>query len=96
MEQVLEIHRGQGMDIYWRDNFTRPTESAYKQMTIQKTGGLFTLIVRLMRLFSDSDVDLSRLSALLALYYHIREDYCSSVLEKVCAKYSQLREEIIL
>lgn len=82
-EQVLEIHRGQGMDIYWRDNFICPTEAEYKQMAVRKTGGLFTLIVRLMQLFSDSDKDLSRLAALLAVYHQIREDYCCLISEKV-------------
>lgn len=37
-EQMLELHRGQGMDIYWRDNHLCPTEDEYKQMTIRKTG----------------------------------------------------------
>lgn len=34
-EQVLELHRGQGMEIYWRDNYTCPTEDEYKKMTIR-------------------------------------------------------------
>uniref|UniRef100_T1H7T2 Geranylgeranyl pyrophosphate synthase n=1 Tax=Rhodnius prolixus TaxID=13249 RepID=T1H7T2_RHOPR len=34
-EQLLELHRGQGMEIYWRDNFTCPTEDEYKTMTIK-------------------------------------------------------------
>jgi geranylgeranyl diphosphate synthase type 3 len=37
-EQMLELHRGQGMEIYWRDNFQCPTEEDYRQMTIRKTG----------------------------------------------------------
>ncbi len=37
-EQMLELHRGQGMEIYWRDNFQCPTEEEYKKMTIRKTG----------------------------------------------------------
>ena len=37
-EQMLELHRGQGMEIYWRDNFQCPSEEEYKQMTIRKTG----------------------------------------------------------
>ena len=37
-EQMLELHRGQGMEIYWRDNFRCPTEEEYRQMTIRKTG----------------------------------------------------------
>lgn len=82
-EQVLEIHRGQGMEIFWRDNFICPTESEYKEMAILKTGGLFTLVARLMQLFTDSEKDLTRLAALLAVYYQIREDYCSLLSEKV-------------
>jgi len=35
MEQLLELHRGQGMDIFWRDNFICPTEADYKTMTIR-------------------------------------------------------------
>lgn len=34
-EQVLELHRGQGMEIYWRDNYTCPSEEEYKKMTIR-------------------------------------------------------------
>jgi Polyprenyl synthetase len=36
-EQLLELHRGQGMDIYWRDSFQCPTEEEYKKMVIQST-----------------------------------------------------------
>lgn len=32
-EQLLELHRGQGMEIYWRDNYTCPSVEEYKQMT---------------------------------------------------------------
>ena len=37
-EQMLELHRGQGMEIFWRDSFHCPTEEEYNQMTIRKTG----------------------------------------------------------
>ncbi len=37
-EQMLELHRGQGKEIYWRDNYHCPTEEEYKTMTIGKTG----------------------------------------------------------
>ncbi len=37
-EQMLELHRGQGMEIYWRDNYQCPSEEEYRQMTIRKTG----------------------------------------------------------
>uniref|UniRef100_A0A0K8TSQ4 Putative geranylgeranyl pyrophosphate synthase/polyprenyl synthetase n=1 Tax=Tabanus bromius TaxID=304241 RepID=A0A0K8TSQ4_TABBR len=76
-EQLLELHRGQGMEIYWRDNFTCPTESDYKVMTIRKTGGLFMLAIRLMQLFSENKSDFSKLTAVLGLYFQIRDDYCN-------------------
>lgn len=39
-EQLLELHRGQGIEIYWRDNFQCPTEEEYKEMTMKsKTCG---------------------------------------------------------
>lgn len=30
--QLLELHRGQGMDIFWRDSVMCPTEDQYKEM----------------------------------------------------------------
>eukprot|EP00088_Acartia_fossae_P001363 TRINITY_DN10527_c0_g1_i2.p1 TRINITY_DN10527_c0_g1~~TRINITY_DN10527_c0_g1_i2.p1 ORF type:complete len:336 (-),score=61.34 TRINITY_DN10527_c0_g1_i2:720-1703(-) len=74
-EQLLELHRGQGMEIYWRDNFTCPSEEEYKQMITRKTGGLFNLAIRLMQLFSESTHDFKKLIQLLGLYFQIRDDY---------------------
>lgn len=82
-EQMLELHRGQGMEIYWRDNFTCPTESDYKLMTIRKTGGLFMLAIRLMQLFSSNTDDFSKLTAILGLYFQIRDDYCNLICKEV-------------
>ncbi|KAL4142890.1 hypothetical protein QTP88_005283 [Uroleucon formosanum] len=81
-EQVLELHRGQGMEIYWRDNYTCPTEDEYKKMTIRKTGGLFMLAIRLMQLFSDSTNDFTKLTGILGLYFQIRDDYCNLCLQE--------------
>lgn len=81
-EQLLELHRGQGMEIYWRDSYICPTEDEYKEMIIKKTGGLFGLAVRLMQLFSDSTKDLSHLMATLGLYFQIRDDYANLQLKE--------------
>ena len=43
-QQMLELHRGQGMEIYWRDNYLCPTEDEYRKMTIRKTGKFISLI----------------------------------------------------
>ena len=71
-QQMLELHRGQGMEIYWRDNFSCPTEEEYKEMINRKTGGLFNLAVRLMQLFSQSQEDFTHLTRMLGLYFQIR------------------------
>ncbi|XP_050664107.1 terpene synthase isoform X2 [Leptidea sinapis] len=76
-EQLLELHRGQGLEIYWRDNFICPTEEEYRDMTIKKTGGLFLLTIRLMQLFSDNNKDFTKLSQIFGLYFQIRDDYCN-------------------
>lgn len=78
-EQLLELHRGQGMDIYWRDTVQCPTEDEYKQMVIRKTGGLFGLAVRLMQLFSENKSDFKPLLDSLGLYFQIRDDYANMV-----------------
>lgn len=74
-EQLLELHRGQGMEIYWRDNFICPTEGEYKEMVKRKTGGLFGFGVRLMQLFSDNKSDFTKIIAIMGLYFQIRDDY---------------------
>jgi geranylgeranyl diphosphate synthase type 3 len=44
---------------------------------ITETGGLFGLAVRLMQLFSSSEVDMCPLMAILGLYFQIRDDYAN-------------------
>lgn len=34
LEKVMEEHRGQGKEIYWRDNNICPTEEQYEQMVL--------------------------------------------------------------
>jgi geranylgeranyl diphosphate synthase type 3 len=47
-EELLNLHRGQGMDLFWRDTLTCPTEADYLEMVSNKTGGLFRLAIKLM------------------------------------------------
>ncbi|RLU19141.1 hypothetical protein DMN91_009499 [Ooceraea biroi] len=71
------------MEIYWRDHFICPSEADYKTMIRKKTGGLFTLVVRLMQLFSSYKEDFSTLITNLGLYFQIRDDYCNLCLSEV-------------
>lgn len=78
-EQLLELHRGQGMDIYWRDSVICPSEADYREMVKKKTGGLFSLAVRLMQIYSDNAADFGPLLDTLGLYFQIRDDYANLV-----------------
>lgn len=78
---MLELHHGQGMEIWWRDNFVSPSEDEYRQMVMRKCGGLFHLSVRLMQLFAPMEIrhnfNFDRLCQLLALFFQIRDDFCN-------------------
>jgi geranylgeranyl diphosphate synthase type 3 len=77
-EELVNLHRGQGMDLYWRDTLTCPTEEDYLEMVGNKTGGLFRLGIKLMQAESppsSSPVDCVPLANLVGLIFQIRDDY---------------------
>ena len=73
-EELLNLHRGQGMDLYWRDSMTTPTEGDYLQMVSNKTGGLFRLALRLMQSLSQTSHDVIPLADTIGLIYQILDD----------------------
>lgn len=75
--ELLNLHRGQGHDILWRDDVKCPTEEQYMEMVKDKTGGLFRLAVGLLQSFATTsiDVDFTSLVDNMALYFQIRDDY---------------------
>jgi geranylgeranyl diphosphate synthase type 3 len=75
--ELLNLHRGQGHDIAWRDAIRCPTEEDYLIMVQDKTGGLFRLAVGLMQAFATQhkDTDFSNLVNNLAMYFQIRDDF---------------------
>ncbi|OXA43487.1 geranylgeranyl pyrophosphate synthase [Folsomia candida] len=83
-EQLLELHRGQGMEMYWRDSFICPSEQQYTDTIVKKTGGLFMLAIRLLQLFSNDHRDLKKLVSLLGLFFQIRDDYANLMLAEYC------------
>ncbi|KAL7422096.1 hypothetical protein Q5752_002739 [Cryptotrichosporon argae] len=74
-EELLNLHRGQGLDLFWRDSLTCPTEEEYIHMVLGKTGGLFRLAVKLMMAKSESNVDYVPLVNLISIAFQIRDDY---------------------
>jgi geranylgeranyl diphosphate synthase type 3 len=74
-EELLNLHRGQGMDLFWRDTLTCPTEDDYLEMVGNKTGGLFRLGIKLMQAESRSLVDCVPLVNIIGLVFQIADDY---------------------
>ncbi|TIC91880.1 Geranylgeranyl pyrophosphate synthase [Colletotrichum higginsianum] len=74
-EELVHLHRGQGMDLHWRDTLTCPTEEDYLEMVGNKTGGLFRLGIKLMQAESRSPTDCVELVNLMGLIFQIRDDY---------------------
>ncbi|KAF7507502.1 hypothetical protein GJ744_010433 [Endocarpon pusillum] len=75
--ELLNLHRGQGMDLYWRDTLSCPTEDDYLEMVQNKTGGLFRLAVKLMQAESPERgrLDCVPLVNLMGLIFQICDDY---------------------
>jgi len=74
-DELLSLHRGQGLELFWRDSLTCPTEEEYVDMVHGKTGGLLRIAIKLMMLSSTSDVDYVPLVNLIGVYFQIRDDY---------------------
>jgi geranylgeranyl diphosphate synthase type 3 len=74
-EELLNLHRGQGMDLFWRDTLTCPTEDDYLEMVSNKTGGLFRLGIKLMQAESRSLTDCVPLVNIVGLCFQILDDY---------------------
>jgi geranylgeranyl diphosphate synthase, type III len=77
IQEILNLHRGQGYDIQWREMSCCPTEEEYIHMVQDKTGGLFRLAVGLMQAFATQyqTDDFTQLVNHLGLYFQIRDDY---------------------
>lgn len=70
------LHRGQGLELYWREHATCPTESEYVDMVVHKTGGLFRVALCMMESVADTDAaPFIPLANLLGLLFQVRDDY---------------------
>lgn len=76
-QELLNIHRGQGMEILWRDLLQCPTEEEYISMVNNKTGGGFRIAVKLMMAHATKnlDIDFIPLVNIFGVYAQIRDDY---------------------
>ncbi|KAF8341870.1 terpenoid synthase [Amanita rubescens] len=75
--ELLSLHRGQGMEILWRDSLRCPTEEEYISMVNQKTGGLLRIGIKLMMACATTNRDVNYISLvnLIGVLFQIRDDY---------------------
>jgi len=74
-EELCNLHRGQGMDLYWRDKNICPTEEEYLEMIGNKTGGLLRLAVKMMQVCGSNQKDCVALVNKLGIHFQLRDDY---------------------
>ncbi|KIK02501.1 hypothetical protein K443DRAFT_677580 [Laccaria amethystina LaAM-08-1] len=75
-EELLSLHRGQGLEILWRDSLQCPSEEEYISMVNNKTGGLLRMGVKIMMACGTTniDVDYVPLVNLIGVFFQIRDD----------------------
>ncbi|KAH0822155.1 hypothetical protein GEV33_000636 [Tenebrio molitor] len=76
------MHSGNGMEIYWRDNFICPTEKEYLDVICPKTSSAILFGVKVMQLFSNYTENLDTLVILLGQICQIQNDFSSLQLNK--------------
>lgn len=74
-QEMLNLHRGQGMELYWRDDHIRPTVDEYLQMASNKTGGLFRMAIKLMQLAAGWHLGECQEATDMGILYQLRDDY---------------------
>ncbi|KAJ8659581.1 geranylgeranyl pyrophosphate synthase [Lichtheimia ornata] len=74
-EELINLHRGQGIELFWRDSRQCPTEEEYIDMVNNKTSGLFRLAVRLMQEAAGSPIDYTHLVNIIGIHFQVRDDY---------------------
>ncbi|CAF1073301.1 unnamed protein product [Adineta steineri] len=85
IDHLVELHKGQGYDIWWRENNICPTEENYYKMIDNKCGGLFRLTLDLLRICSpinfteEKTKAINELCQTFGLFFQIRDDYCNLV-----------------
>ncbi|KAF7302585.1 hypothetical protein HMN09_00893000 [Mycena chlorophos] len=75
--ELLSLHRGQGLDLFWRDTFSCPSEEEYITMVNDKTSGLLRAGVKLLQACGTTNLetDYMPLVNLIGVFYQIRDDY---------------------
>ncbi|KAI7871712.1 geranylgeranyl pyrophosphate synthase [Spinellus fusiger] len=74
-DELVNLHKGQGMELFWRDSLLCPSESEFIEMVNNKTGGLLRLAVKLMQEAGHSKRDYIPLVENIGIHFQVRDDY---------------------
>jgi len=73
---LTQILAGQGMELYWRDNYICPTTKEYIDAVYRKTGLLFVFILKSLNILcTGKPVDGILLAGAIGVYFQICDDY---------------------
>ncbi|KAJ7040777.1 isoprenoid synthase domain-containing protein [Mycena alexandri] len=75
--ELISLHRGQGLELLWRDSLTCPSEDQYVNMVNDKTGGLLRIGIKLLMACGTTnlEIDYVPLVNLIGVFFQIRDDY---------------------
>ncbi|KAJ1894568.1 hypothetical protein LPJ66_005113 [Kickxella alabastrina] len=71
----MNLHRGQGLEFFWRGTLSCPTEEKYLAMVLNKIGGLLRLAVKMLQECSEVNVDFTDLVDMMSTFFQIRDYY---------------------
>jgi geranylgeranyl diphosphate synthase, type III len=90
-QQLLELHRGQGMEIYWRDNYACPTEEEYRDMTKRSAYNHVQFVVNLNILPTETGGLFMLAIRLMQLFSDCKADFTK--LAGIIGLYFQIRDD---
>jgi len=97
-QEMLNVHLGQGLDIYWHQGKKNPTIDEYLQMCAYKTGVLARLSARLGALLSGGSEafinSIGRFAEAIGVAFQIQDDLLNLSGEEFAKKIELLGEDI--
>jgi len=97
-DEMIKIHLGQGLDIWWHNGNRNPSIDEYLQMCAYKTGTLARLSARLAVLFSNGSNELideiGSFAEAIGVSFQIQDDILNIVGEEFSQKISCVGEDV--
>jgi geranylgeranyl pyrophosphate synthase len=97
-EEMIKIHLGQGLDIWWHSGKKNPSVNEYLQMCAYKTGTLARLSAKITAMFCNASEDLvekmGSFAESLGVAFQIQDDMLNLIGEEFAQKIAIVGEDI--